>query len=249
MLNNKQKPKVAIIGFGRFGKLMAEILIPFVDVFVISRHKIKDKKYKQIEYSDLKNIDWIILTVPISIIAEILNKIKPFVKKGTIIMDTASVKTFPCQWMEDAFKGEEVELLGSHPMFGPDSAKRGLKGLQIVFCPLNIKKKNLEIIKNIFLKLKLEILITSPREHDEESAISLALVHFIGRGLERARIKDLKISTLGFKRLLQLKENVTNDSEKLFRDMHIFNPYAEKYREIFLNSLQEINLKLKNKIY
>lgn len=238
-----KKQKVAIIGFGRFGKLLAEILMPYAEVFVIARRDINDDRFKQIDFKDLKNCDWVIPVVPISATLDILKKIRPFLKKGTVVMDVCSVKVNPCKWLEEILS-KDVQVLGSHPMFGPDSARQGLKGLEMVFCPVRISSEKFKMIKEIFAKMDLEIIETTPENHDEESAISLALVHFIGRGLKDIDIRDQKISTMGFRRLLQLKDNVTNDTKELFNDMHKFNPYAKDARKKYLDSLQKINSEL-----
>ncbi len=253
--------KIIIIGFGRFGRLLAEILAPFGEINIISRRSISAKlesilevnkktqtKIKQIHFKDIEKIcqsgfTWIIPTVPISVTPDVLKKIAPYLRPGTLVMDVCSVKYYPCFWLRKHLPSY-VELLGSHPMFGPDSAKKGLNGLQIVFCPLRISQKKYNKIKKIFSSLGLRIIEVSAHEHDKQSANSLALVHYIGRALGKMKIYDQKISTLGFRRLLQVCENVENDTRELFKDMHKFNPYAPRVRQKFLRSLQKINLML-----
>lgn len=242
---SSKKLKIAIIGFGRFGKSLAEILAPYCQIFIISQKNINDKKFQQIDYSDLKNIDITIPAVPISVLKNTLKKINPFLKNGSLVMDVCSVKVYPCKWLRK-YLPENIEILGSHPMFGPDSARKGLKGLQIIFCPLRISDEKFKEIKNIFQKLNLKIIEMIPEEHDKQSAISLVLVHFIGRALKNNQIKQQKISTLGFKKLLQACDNVTNDSWELFCDMNNYNPYAKKIRKKFIESLQKINLEIKS---
>jgi prephenate dehydrogenase len=239
MKNNKQQ--IAIIGFGRFGKLLAEILSPYGDISVISRKPIKDNKYRQIEYKDLKDIDWVIPSVPISSLKKVLKEIKPFLKKGSLVMDVCSVKVHPNKWMQEILSSD-IQILASHPMFGPDSVKNGkLENLDIVFCPTRINKDKLKEVENIFKEMGLTVVETTPEDHDQQNAISLALVHFIGRGLKGIDVNHQKITTMGFKRLLQLKDNVTNDSMELFRDMNNFNPYAKEIRRKYVESLQKID--------
>ncbi|NCF75208.1 MAG: prephenate dehydrogenase/arogenate dehydrogenase family protein [Xanthomonadaceae bacterium] len=240
---SSKKPKIAIIGFGRFGKLLAEILASSCQIFIISQKKIKNKNFQQIDYPDLKNIDIIIPAVPISFLKNMLKKISPFLKNDSLVMDVCSVKVYPCKWLKK-YLPENIEILGSHPMFGPDSAKKGLAGLQIIFCPLRISSERFKAVKNIFEKLDLKIIEMTPEKHDKQSAVSLALVHFIGRGLEKIKINKQKISTLGFEKLLQVCDNVTNDSWELFYDMNNYNPYAKKVRKKFIKSLQKINLEI-----
>ncbi len=230
--------KIAIIGFGRFGKLFASILNDDFDVFVVSNTEDVDDKFTKINYSDLSKIDLVIPCVPIGAMIGVLRKIKPFLRKGSTVMDVCSVKINPCKWMEEELP-KNVDILGSHPMFGPDSARDGISGLSIVFCPVRISDEKYNVIKNIFRKLK--IIEVTPDDHDKQVATSLSLVHFIGRGLNELDLNNQQISTLGFKRLLQLKDNVVNDSVELFKDMNKFNPYAKGVRDKYLKSLQKVN--------
>jgi len=232
--------KIAIIGYGRFGKLLAKILKPFGEIFIIHHKELENLNFKQINYSDLKYIDWVIPCVPISILENILQKINPYLKKGSLIMDVCSVKVYPSQWLKK-YISPEVEILASHPMFGPDSIQQGLENLQIVFCPLRISEEKLTLIINIFQKLKLKIITTTPKNHDQQVAKSLALVHFIGRSLGKMNISQQKITTLGFERLLKVNETVNNDTWELFFDMHKFNPYTKKVRQNFISSLEKLN--------
>jgi prephenate dehydrogenase len=244
-MTNK-KFKIAIIGFGRFGRLMSQILSPFGEIFVISRSKISENNIKQIDYADLKKIDLVIPSVPISTLPETLKKIGPNLKPKSIVMDVCSVKVKPCQWLKK-YIPKDNDIIGTHPMFGPDSAKNGLAGLQIVICPLRISRKKLERLKNIFKKLKLSIIEITPEDHDRQVAISLALVHFIGRGLGEINFKNQKITTLGFQRLQAVNETVNNDTWELFFDMQNLNPYTKKIRHAYIQSLTKLNQEIERK--
>ena len=159
-------------------------------------------------------------------------------------MDVCSVKVLPAKWLQ-AYLPQEIEVMATHPMFGPDSAKNGLKGLQWVLCPLRISDQTLNNVTQILNKLELEIIETTPEDHDQQTAVSLALVHFIGRGLEELGLQKQKISSLGFDRLLKVNETVTNDSWQLFLDMQQYNPYTKKMRKRFIKALKKVNKKIK----
>ncbi len=241
---NNEKLKIAIIGFGRFGKLLSEILSPYGDIFIISQNEIKNENIQQIQYRDLKNIDWVIPAVPISALKETLIKINPYLKKDSLVMDVCSVKVVPCKWLEYNIS-KDAQIIGTHPMFGPDSAKNGTEGLQMVICPLRISDNNLNKLKKILNDLKLKIIETTPEDHDQQTAISLAMVHFLGRALGKLNIKNIKITSLGFERLLAVNETVENDTWQLFLDMHKYNPYTGEVRENLIKSLNDLNNKIK----
>lgn len=239
----KNKLNIAIIGFGRFGALLAEIMSPLGNVFIISSREINNKKFKQIGYEDLGIIDIVIPAVPISAVENMLKKINPFLKKGSLVMDVSSVKVWPCRYLKKEIR-KDVEIIGTHPMFGPDSAKNGLKDLQMVICPLRQSKKTLDFVKNVFRKMGLKIIVTTPEDHDRQAAMNLALVHFIGRGLGKMGVKKQEIMTKGFERLLTVNETVNNDTWQLYLDMNKFNPYSRSIRASFIKEL----IKLENMI-
>ncbi|MCX6744768.1 MAG: prephenate dehydrogenase/arogenate dehydrogenase family protein [Candidatus Parcubacteria bacterium] len=239
--------KIGIIGFSRFGQLLAKILKPHAEVLVYNRSdKSNETKELGVTWAKLEQVcqcDWVIVSVAISATEDMIKQIAPLLKKGSLVMDVCSVKVFPSQWLEK-YISKDNEIMATHPMFGPDSAANGLKDLQWVICPLRISPDKLAEVKKVLNGLEVKIIETTPQEHDKETAISLALVHFIGRGLEEFGIKPQRISTLGFERLLKVNETVTNDSFRLFLDMQKYNPYAKEARERFINSVQTVNKKV-----
>jgi len=240
---------IGIVGFGRFGKLIAIVLQRNHNVTIYDK---KDKK----EEAEIANVkldtlektcqqDFIILSVPISEIENVLKEIKDKIQHNTVVMDVCSVKEYPSELMLK-YLPKSIYIVASHPMFGPDSAKDGLKGLQMIFCPLRITKERMLQIETIF---KMEGLVTmevTPEEHDRQSAFSLCLVHFLGRGLENMKVTPQEITTLGFERLLKIHKSVTNDSLKLFKDMQRHNRFAKALREDLIESLISTNETLCN---
>lgn len=241
-----EKINIAIIGFGRFGRLLAGLLKKHGSVHIISRGSKAENGYPSIGLKDLKTMDWVIPAVPISALEGLVRKIGQHLKPGALVMDVCSVKKYPCQWLKKHLP-VNVEILGTHPMFGPDSAKYGLKGLSMVFCPVRIKHSRLKAVMQIFKNLGLETIIMAPESHDRQAAVSLSLVHYIGRGLGLMPVGPQQVSTLGFERLLAVNETVENDSWQLFIDMHKFNPYAAKIREKYLKYLKAVDNKIKSK--
>ncbi len=239
---------IGIIGFSRFGQLLAKILKPYSEVLVCNRSdKSKEAGDLGVKWTTIEEVcqaDWVIVSVAISATEEMIKQIAPLLKKGSLVMDVCSVKVLPSQWLEK-YISHDNEIMATHPMFGPDSAKNGTKDLQWVICPLRISDATLNQVKDILNELEVKIIETTPEDHDKQAAISLSLVHFIGRGLEEFGIKPQEISTMGFERLLKVNETVTNDSFQLFLDMQKYNPYAEEARERFIESAQKVNDKIK----
>jgi prephenate dehydrogenase len=258
-MNEKNKIRsirrtVAIIGFGRFGELAASVFSKRGDVRVYD-HKIsqgdtlKAKKIgaKIVSLKEAAGCDLIILTVPISVTEEVIKKIANYVKPGALIVDTCSVKVYPCQWLKK-YLPENVMIMGTHPQFGPVTTKFSfekqswnLKDLQIVLCPIRISPEELKKIRGFLTGLGLKIIITSPENHDRQNAYTLGLVHFVGRALLGAGAREQEIFTPGYTDLLSILPHTTSDNWQLFYDMHNFNPYAGSVREKFMAACEALD--------
>ena len=108
-------------------------------------------------------------------------------------------------------------------------------------CPIRISDEKFNELTNFFKDFKLNVVQTTPEDHDRQAATSLALVHFLGRGLGKMGIKPQLVSTLGYERLLKVNETVENDTLELFEDMHKYNPYAEEVRSQLIKNLKDID--------
>jgi len=234
--------KIAIIGFGRFGELLANILKEHGQVHIISQSG-QSGPFPLIDKKQLSEMDWVIPAVPISALENTLKEIASELKSGALVMDVCSVKVKPCEWLEK-YVPVGVEVIGSHPMFGPDSAKNGLTGLQIVLCPIKASEETIAEVKKVFDELKLKIIETTPEEHDRQAAKCLALVHFLGRGLGRMPLLRQEITTLGFERLLAVNETVNNDTWQLFLDMQRLNPFAKEARQALKKALESLDAEI-----
>ncbi len=242
---------IGIIGFGRFGKLMASYLAKDFNVLVYNRSDKTDAIQKagasSESFSQVCSQPIVILAVPISYMQDTLKAAAPHLKKDALIADVCSVKILPVQWMNTLLP-DNVSILATHPMFGPDSAAASLKERKIVLCPERIKTAHYKrIYKRIIVYLESKELIVieaTPEEHDRKIALSLALTHFIGRSLSEFGTPELDIDTEGYRRLLHILGVVENDTWQLFYDMNKYNPYAREQRELFIASMQNINARL-----
>jgi len=235
---------IGIIGFGRFGKLTAGYLAEDFDVFVFNRtDKSAEIKKSGALNASLKTVcqqKIVILCVPISTLKEILVEIGPLLNKDSVVVDVCSVKVYPTEWMKSLLP-ETVSILATHPIFGPDSAADSLKDRKIFISPIRISKKQYRKIKTYLVSKELVLIESTPEDHDEQIAISLALTHYIGRTLSEFGAAPLEIDSEGYKRLLHILEVVEHDTWQLFYDMHRYNPYAQEKRAAFMHAMQKID--------
>jgi prephenate dehydrogenase len=239
---------IGLIGYGRFGRLTVKNLSPDFEVVVHTRNPDKAAdiaaaggRLVSMEEAGAKKI--VILCVPISAMRRTLRTIAPMLRPDAVVVDVCSVKVYPAQWMQELLP-PSVEILATHPMFGPDSAAKSVSGHKIVLCPERISPERYHKIKQWLEKRGLTLIETSPEEHDRKIAVSLALTHFIGRSLAEFGAPPLDIDTEGYKRLLHILGVVNNDTWQLFEDMHHFNPFAREKRRDFLRAMTKIDAHL-----
>ena len=239
---------IGLIGYGRFGRLTVANLSPDFQVVVYTRDTQKAADIaaaggRLVPFAEACQQKILILCVPISAMQATLKEIRPHLAPDTLVVDVCSVKVFPVEWMKRLLP-DATHILATHPMFGPDSAARSLVGHKIVLCPERIQPGKYLKIKAWLEKIGLLIIETTPVEHDRKIATSLALTHFIGRGLSELGVQGMDIDTEGYKRLLRILEVVSKDTWQLFEDMHRFNPFAVEQRDAFLNAMAKVSARL-----
>ncbi len=241
-----------IIGYGRFGQLWADCLRPFGEVKIFDKNPAAHAKNQaqprpaqgEIHFATLGEVvksDLLFLLVPISEIENVCKKIAPLLKPQTVVIDACSVKVAPVKAMKKRLpKGQSI--IATHPLFGPDSVKRmGLENQKIVVCHVRAGKKESAGFQKILKKLRLNIIVSTPEQHDLQMAKSQALVHFLGRGLTPLNLRPQAIATPDYHALLRMNDMVQNDTWQLFYDMQNYNPYTTMVRKKFLQSLQKLN--------
>ena len=238
---------IGIIGFGRFGKLTAGYLAEDFEVLVFNptdkSAEIKKTGARKASLEKVCQQKIVILCVPISTFEQVLVEIGPLLKKDVLVVDVCSVKVYPAQWMKKSLP-ETVSILATHPIFGPDSAADSLRGRKIFLSPIRIAKKQYKKIKTYLASKELVLIESTPEDHDEQIAVSLALTHYIGRTLSEFGAAPLDIDSEGYKRLLHILDVVEHDTWQLFNDMHRYNPYAKEKRAAFIQAMQNVNKRL-----
>lgn len=240
--------KIGLIGFGRFGKLIARHLSGDFEFHVHDNadksSEIKENNSIPASLKEACSHDIVILAVPISEIETTLKKIKNIIKKDSIVIDVCSVKEHPVRLMK-AILPKYVQILATHPMFGPDTASDSLEGRKIALCKVRIQDRPYSQIKRFLESRRLDVIETTPEQHDKEIAKSLVLTQFIGRALMEMKAAAQKIDTKGHKELIKILDIAKNDTWQLFEDMNKFNRYSAEARKKLISSLNKIEKKLK----
>jgi prephenate dehydrogenase len=238
---------VSVYGYGRFGKIWADILAENFQLKVFSRRGLtREDVSPGIEISDEEGIydcDVLFFCTAISSFEEVLKRSVRYARRETVFFDTCSVKVYPARWMKEYLpKGSKI--IATHPMFGPDSYHHSAEGLPLVLCNISADEKTVEEWSIYFSSKSLRVERMSPDRHDEMTACSQGITHYMGRVLAGLNLNSTRIDTLGYKKILEVVEQTCNDSLQLFCDLQNYNPYSSKMRERMRESIGRVNAAL-----
>ena len=236
------------MGFGRFGKMVYEHLSrdKKLQVYDCDSRKLRGIT-QQATFEEVTAAQLIVLCVPISKVEETCKRMAPFLREGQIVVDTCSVKVRPVEWMS-AHLPESVQILGTHPLFGPDSGKEGIAGLKIALSPVRLKAETYGLIRRYLERLQLVTIETTPEEHDRQIAKSQAVFHLIAQAMKRLDWSTKAISTPGPEAFNRLVRSVQHDTDQLFLDLERENPYAAKWRDRFIQEVFNLGKELSDRV-
>jgi prephenate dehydrogenase len=235
--------QVAVIGFGRFGQVMAGIFKDDFEVLVVDNaespetiaavgSKAVTLGVTVVDAARAMQADAVFYCVPISLLESTLAAHLPLFSehKPALVVDVLSVKVHAKNVFEKLLPPGRQALL-THPMFGPDSvAAKGLAGQTIVIDQFRCQDDTYKFWRDYFAGKNLQVIEMSAEEHDRVAAESQGLTHFIGRVLGEFDFKPTNIDTFGAKMLHQINEQVNNDSWQLFEDLQTLNPFTIEMR-------------------
>ncbi len=179
------------------------------------------------------------LCVAIHAVPDAVAQLVPHLGKKTVLMDTCSVKIYPVQMMLEG-AAKETEIIGTHPMFGPDSASAGVAGLPFVFSRVRCSDETADRYYGFFEAMGMRIVARTPEDHDREAAMTQGVTHFIGRVLAELDLEPSHIATKGYQKLLEVMEQTCNDPYDLFIDLQRLNPYTSLMRRRLRESIARI---------
>lgn len=232
---------VGVYGLGRFGSFWAGMLAGSASVCAYSRSDTHPtpRGVKRVGEDEVLSQPVVIYCVAISAMEEVLERSRARLAREVLVMDTCSVKTHPVALMQKILPAT-ASILGTHPMFGPDSARAGASGLPMILCPVRIAARELERWRELFSSLGLAVSVMTPDEHDREAAFTQGVAHYIGRVLSDLGIRGSPIATVGYRKLLEIVEQTCNDPWQLFLDLQRYNPHTREMRERLEKSLRAV---------
>lgn len=227
------------IGYGAFGRLACGHLGAHFDLAV---HDAEPSRHASASLEEVAACKRIVIAAPVQAIGDVAHALAPLIQPGTRIYDVGSVKLLPLEAMREALPAH-CEIIGTHPLFGPQSAVKGLKGLPIVLCPLNGLDVSCEtdFLSN---RLGLEVHLSDAETHDKTMALVQGLTHMVSKVIADIEAAPAPYTTRSFDLLMEAAGLVAQDSDALFKAIEKLNPYSEDLRNRFFDSVKALSDRL-----
>ncbi len=238
--------RFAIMGFGRFGRALTELLVQ-------RGHDVRAHDPAQIIPGEhvansmtaaIDGAEWIVLAMPVPQMGSAIQTLRPHLHAGQTVIDVGSVKMLPCAMM-DEFLGADIAHVGTHPLFGPISLARGDRPLRTVICASDRHPEAAARVRQLFVDLGCDVIEQDPVAHDQAMAGTHALAFFIAKGLVDMGVgDDMTLAPPSFQGLKNMLAAVRGDAGHLFAAIQQENPFAAEARGRLIASLQHIHQQL-----
>ncbi|KAM0915273.1 hypothetical protein ACQ4PT_010941 [Festuca glaucescens] len=258
LLEERQRLKIAIVGFGNFGQFLARTFAR--QGHTLLAHSRSD--YSSVAASlgasyfqdphDLCECHPDVVLLATSILsAEAVLRTLPLhrLRRNTLFVDVLSVKEFPKNLLLTSLP-EDFDVICTHPMFGPESARDGWDGLPFVFdkvrvgdCPA--RRARADIFLNIFEREGCRMVEMPCADHDAHAAETQFLTHTVGRMLATLDLRPTPIDTKGYETLLRLVDNTCSDSFDLYNGLFMYNKNSTE----LLNRLESAMDSVKKRLF
>lgn len=242
---------IGLVGFGAFGRLIARHLAPYAALTIHDPCLPAGRLAAEptAVAGDLRSVaacPVVILATPVASLAEVVRALAPHLRPGTLVVDVGSVKAGPAAILRAGLPAE-IEILATHPLFGPQSAGNGaghgLRGLKIAVCPIR-GRRPLRAAAFLRRGLGLDVILTTPEAHDRAMASVQGLTHLIAKVLVAMEPLPTRMTTRSFDLLMQAVDMVRHDAPDVFHAIERANPHAAEVRQRFFALAQQLDAAL-----
>lgn len=197
---------------------------------------------------EVESCDVVLLSVPIERTVEMIKKVASHMQSGSLLMDVTSLKSEVMRAMAQYAPGD-VELLGTHPMFGPTMPS--ISGQTMILVPQRCNRW-LQIMQTIFEEDGARVEIMDPDEHDHTMAVVQALTHFayisIGSSLTALNFdvaKSRRFMSPVYEIMIDFVGRILAQNPELYASIQA-NPKASEVRETYINQCSTLAAQIDN---
>lgn len=229
------KPTVGIIGgTGRMGSRFANLFKrQGLRVFCAGR------KTGLTPSTIAQQSDVVVVSVSIPNTVKVIQEIGPMVRENGLLMDLTSLKKGP---MEAMLKYSSAEVVGAHPLFGPE--EKHIKGQRMAICP-GRGERGLKWLTEILEKAGIRVVVMDPEVHDRIMGLIQGVNHFSTLALALCMSRSgfslddiLNCSTQTFNSRIDRVRAIVEQPSELFESLLIDNPGAREFIEQYLDAVE-----------
>ena len=238
------KKRMGILGLGAFGRLMVKHLAPHFELCAYDPAPEavaygKEIGIPMVSPAEVAKADIVVLGPPVPRMGEAVAAIKDHLRPGTMVLDVGSVKYNIATLLEKELPAH-VDVICTHPLFGPQSGKNGIVGLKMVVCPVRGEESANKVIEFLRSKLELHVMVVTPEAHDREIATVMGLTHMVAKVLLEMEPLPKNLTTKSYERLMEAVDMLRYDSMELFVAIERDNPFSKEVRQAFFSKADQL---------
>lgn len=240
-----KKVTIGLMGTGRFAQVLDALFAR--DPAWVVRHSSRTRPVDGeaiVSIEQLAQCDIIIPAVPISAFADVLSELIPHISPGKqpLIVSVCSVMKEPEMLMMNMLP-EAVDILVSHPLFGPHSTKNGTNFSQFkwAWCPIRVQDQvKLERLKQFLIQQQLQLVDIDSDTHDQLMSNSQLLSFLVGYICREVDLKPTPLDTPSVTELLRHQAIIQTNSQQLVEDLITHNQHAANKLQQVLRIIQRL---------
>ncbi|MDL2224107.1 prephenate dehydrogenase/arogenate dehydrogenase family protein [Bacteroidales bacterium OttesenSCG-928-M06] len=218
--------RIQILGAGKMGSFFADVLSFEHEVAIFDYNPEKLRfTYNCIRMCEPQEIEKfkpevLINAVTVQYTIDAFTQVLPFIPKGCIISDIASVKT----GLHDFYKKSGRPFVSSHPMFGPTFASMDNLSSENAIIISESDHMGKIFFRDLYNTLKLNIFEYTFAEHDETMAYSLS-IPFASTLVFASIMKHQEAPGTTFKKHMAIARGLMSEDDYLLTEI-LFNPHT-----------------------
>ncbi|MEO8796307.1 MAG: prephenate dehydrogenase/arogenate dehydrogenase family protein [Polyangiaceae bacterium] len=238
------RAKVALLGYGRFGRALADLALAAGDaVAAFDPIATPPPEVAAVDAEHaISGANIVILAMPIAQLEASLALHARSFAPSQLVIDVGSVKIAPSALLEK-YVGARVPWAATHPLFGPTSLALGERPLRVIVCSNAQHPAAAKRALDFYESLGCEVLVESADVHDRAMARTHALTFFLAKGVLDAfgDVPPPVFAPASFQGIARAIESVRADAGHLFRTLQIDNPFSADARRAILDALVRLD--------
>ena len=199
--------------------------------------------------SFLSNVDVVVLAVPLIDFEDVVLSLPQDRLRGKLVVEVCPLSAYPKAILLRHF-GPEVDILSTHPMFGPSSgedpyAEPSWDGRPLVYEKARIiDGRRCDAFLSIFEEARCQLVEMTAEQHDASTADAEFVTHLTGRLLDRELLPPTPVTSKEYAALCDVADMTSGDSFDLFFGMFKFNDRAKDHLNKMRDNLAKVERQL-----